>query len=203
MLASFPQMVSIVRHGSHGVSLLSWCLFLTNSIVWIVYGLRADSLSVVVGNVASAVAYLVLLVILVRSRTEAAWPYIAIPAWIVVVAEAANLLPLQINGLAGVILGTSLAVPQFFVTRRTMREHGESDSSIATWAMLWTGQWLWLAYGIIRQDLSLIMVNLLAGAVTGSVLFMELAIRRQQRRDAAQASAPQAESPGAAPLPLG
>ena len=40
MLMTVPQVVSVWRHGSAGVSLASWMVYLASSVAWLVYGIR-------------------------------------------------------------------------------------------------------------------------------------------------------------------
>ena len=60
MAASAPQLLAVLRGDGHGVSLLTWILFLASGTVWLVFGIKLESLALVVGNVAGVLAYLLL-----------------------------------------------------------------------------------------------------------------------------------------------
>ena len=73
MAASAPQLLAVLRGDGHGVSLLTWILFLASGTVWLVFGIKLESLALIVGNVAGVLAYLLLVAAIVWKRWRRAW----------------------------------------------------------------------------------------------------------------------------------
>jgi len=46
MLMTIPQVVSVWTHGSGGVSLASWLVYLASSVAWLVYGIRKRDVTI-------------------------------------------------------------------------------------------------------------------------------------------------------------
>lgn len=131
--ASVPQVIALVRHGAEGVSLGSWSLLLATSTVWAAYGFRIESPSTVAGNIGGAVAFTVVVALLLRARTgSAAAPVLIAPALAAVFA-AAWWAPLGVTAVVAVGLGFSLAVPQLLASVRSWRAARESEVALGAW----------------------------------------------------------------------
>jgi MtN3 and saliva related transmembrane protein len=77
----------------------------------------------------------------------------------------------QATGLAAAVLTTAANIPQ---TIKVIKTRSTKSLSAATYAMLFTGMALWVIYGIIRDDLPVILANAVAGSLCGIILFMKL-----------------------------
>ncbi len=83
---------------------------------------------------------------------------------------------LQILGLAAAALTTVANVPQAVKMIRT--KSTKSISAIA-YSILLTGLLLWLAYGILKNDLPIILANAASALVTGIILTMKFLGRKE------------------------
>lgn len=81
---------------------------------------------------------------------------------------------LDILGLVATLFTTSSFVPQVW---RTWTTRDVSGISLPTYAIITVGLALWLVYGLLKDDLPLIVANavmvLLTGAITGMKLRFE------------------------------
>ena len=91
----------------------------------------------------------------------------------------------QILGLLAAFFTTVANVPQAI---KVIKTRSTKSLSAATYAMLFTGMALWVVYGIIRDDLPIILANAIAGALCGIILFMKLFSRFRHRKEAQQQS---------------
>lgn len=74
-------------------------------------------------------------------------------------------------GVAAGVLGTICWLPQLYKTLKT-RETG--DLSLSSNLMLFTTILLWLSYGIALSAWPLIVSNLVAAVIIGTILMMKL-----------------------------
>ena len=99
------------------------------------------------------------------------------PAVLVMLAAVALLfavmmaLPTQVVATAAVLLGFGLALPQLVTSWRTRGL--PSTVSTTAWAMIATGQGLWLVYGVLRPELAILIVNVVAGTASVCVLLLQ------------------------------
>ncbi len=189
LAASIPQIVVLLRHGAQGVSLGSWSLLLATSLVWTAVGFRIDSASVIGGNVAGVLAFSVVVALLLRNISGRWLTAVAIaPAGLVVFA-AAMLAPLAVTQVTAVLLGLSLALPQARESYATWRAAEQSEVAQGAWRLLFTGQLLWLLYGLLAAEWAIVIVNIGAASASAAVLVLE---SRIQSRTAGVASASKA-----------
>lgn len=80
-------------------------------------------------------------------------------------------------GLSAAFFTTIANIPQAI---KVIRTRNVKDLSAPTYAMLFTGMALWVVYGIIRNDLPIILANSIAGALCGVILLMKLLCRNEQ-----------------------
>jgi MtN3 and saliva related transmembrane protein len=83
---------------------------------------------------------------------------------------------IQALGLLAAFFTTIANIPQAV---KVIRTRNVKSLSAATYAMLFIGMLLWVAYGIIRNDLPIILANSIAGALCGIILVMKLICRNQ------------------------
>lgn len=78
---------------------------------------------------------------------------------------------IQILGLAAAFFTTAANIPQAI---KVIKTSSTKSLSALTYAMLFIGMVLWVVYGIIRNDLPIILANSVAGALCGIILIMKL-----------------------------
>jgi len=78
---------------------------------------------------------------------------------------------IKILGLAAAFFTTAANIPQAI---KVIKTRSTKSLSTATYIMLFIGMVLWVVYGIMRQDLPIILANSIAGALCGIILFMKL-----------------------------
>ena len=163
--------MKVLREGSDGVSVGSWGLFLTASVVWAVYGWKIASPSTLIGNVAAGLAFAALVGALLAARFGRGRAAVMVLVAVGVIFAVAALLPTVVVGVIAVLLGFALALPQLVTSWRS--RDLPSTVSTTAWAMIATGQGLWLIYGVLRPELAIVIVNVVAGAASLSVLLLE------------------------------
>ena len=70
-------------------------------------------------------------------------------------------------GLVAAALTTGAYVPQVV---KTWRSGSSADLSLGTYAILLAGLFAWLAYGVLLEDLPIILANVVTIALVGAVL---------------------------------
>ncbi|MEZ5186803.1 MAG: PQ-loop domain-containing transporter [Candidatus Nanopelagicales bacterium] len=177
---SIPQIARIVRdHSAAGVSLTTWLIFALSGISWLAYGLILQAPAVIVGNITFVGTTLpVVMLLLRRQRRWQVLPAVAAPlAAAVVLVAGLRQVPAVIPSSLGVLCGTLTTVPQLFVSLRRRRNREISEVSLATLGLLATGQLLWLSYGLARPDVPIIVTNVIAVAVTFTLIIVEAGAR--------------------------
>lgn len=173
---SLPQIARIVRDRSAaGVSLLTWLVFCVSGTGWLAYGLILRAPAIIAGNVpfvSGSVCVVVLL--LIRQRRWGLVPAVGTPVATVLVAVAllTHLPPMVSSGL-GVLGGILTMLPQLLESVQRRRAGLVSEVSLATLGLLLAGQSLWLAYGLARPDVPIIVTNVIAVTVTSALIAVE------------------------------
>jgi MtN3 and saliva related transmembrane protein len=173
---SLPQIARILRdHSAAGVSLLTWVIFAMSGTSWLAYGLILQAPAIIVGNVAFIATTVPVVALLLRRQR--AWP--VLPAALVPVGVVAVLvsvlvqLPGVVSSGLGVVCGVLTTVPQLVESIGRKRAGEISEVSLATLFLLLAGQSLWLAYGLARPDLPMIITNVIAVSVTVSLIVVQ------------------------------
>ena len=78
---------------------------------------------------------------------------------------------IEILGLAAAFFTTVANVPQAI---KVMRTRSTKSLSAPAYAMLFLGLSMWTAYGIIRSDLPVILGNVIAAVLCGTILCIKL-----------------------------
>lgn len=86
---------------------------------------------------------------------------------------------IEILGLGAAVLTTAANIPQ---TIKVIRTRSTKSLSWATYAMLFTGMALWTMYGVLRNDVPVILANAVAGALCGIILSMKFYGMYQSRK---------------------
>ena len=82
-----------------------------------------------------------------------------------------------ILGLIAAALTTGAYVPQVV---KTWRSGSSADLSLGTYAILLAGLFAWLAYGVILDDLPIILANVVTIGLVSAVLAHVLLSRRRR-----------------------
>jgi MtN3 and saliva related transmembrane protein len=88
---------------------------------------------------------------------------------------------IQALGLGAAFFTTIANIPQ---TIKVIRTGSTKSLAASTYAMLFLGMALWVAYGIIREDIPVILANAIAGILCGIILFMKLWHKYKSRNQA-------------------
>ena len=86
----------------------------------------------------------------------------------------------EILGLAAALLTTIANVPQAV---KIIKTRSTKSISSFTYALLFAGLVLWLIYGIIQEDLPLILANAVSALLAGIILILKLFSKRETNDD--------------------
>ncbi|MDX1546673.1 MAG: SemiSWEET transporter [Rhodothermales bacterium] len=81
-----------------------------------------------------------------------------------------------IIGLVAGALTTLAFLPQVV---KTWRVKSSEDLSLGTFALIFTGVALWLVYGLLTDDLPIILANVVTLGLVGTVLGLAIRYRRR------------------------
>ncbi|HEX8268973.1 MAG TPA: SemiSWEET transporter [Flavobacterium sp.] len=76
----------------------------------------------------------------------------------------------QLLGLAAAVFTTAANIPQ---TYKMIKTKSTKSISTVTYAMLLTGFLVWIAYGIFRDDLPIIIANGISALISSTILFLK------------------------------
>ena len=110
---------------------------------------------------------------IVWKRWRRAWLSALVVPLVGVATLLAAAVPAQVLGWIGVVIGFSLAVPQLLASIRNWRRRESSDVSLWTWAMVLVGQALWLSYGVMMGQPTVVAVNIVSAVAGLGVVFFE------------------------------
>lgn len=77
----------------------------------------------------------------------------------------------QIIGLLAAVLITGANIPQ---TIKIIKTRSTKSISAATYTMLFFGGISWVIYGILRNDIPIILANAISSTLCGIILFIKL-----------------------------
>lgn len=77
----------------------------------------------------------------------------------------------QVLGLVAAFFTTVANIPQAI---KVIKTHSTKSLSAPTYAMLFTGLVLWTLYGILKNDLPVLLGNAVAAALCGVILSIKL-----------------------------
>lgn len=78
---------------------------------------------------------------------------------------------IQTLGLAAAILTTAANIPQAV---KVIRTRSTKSLSVLTYAMLFAGMVIWVIYGVLRDDMPIILANGISGLLCGIILGMKV-----------------------------
>ena len=86
-------------------------------------------------------------------------------------------------GLLAAFFTTVANIPQAV---KVIKTRDVKSISAATYSMLFIGMLLWVVYGIIKNDLPIILANSIAAALCGVILIMKIICRNTPDNDEEQ-----------------
>lgn len=81
---------------------------------------------------------------------------------------------IEVLGLLAAFFTTIANIPQAI---KVIKTRNVKDLSAATYSMLFVGMVLWVVYGIMKEDLPIILANSIAAALCGLILIMKIICR--------------------------
>lgn len=150
---------------------------------WIAYGLGVGDIGIVPVSVVSVMAYLAIIVFLVRFDDRPALRTVAIAAGSAAASAALPLLVLALGGWssAGIALGAMYGVQLSPAVVAVYRAVDVSGVSAATWALAFLEAALWGAYGFARADAGLLTLAA-TGLAMSALVLVRLFARRPRLR---------------------
>ncbi|MFV8369374.1 SemiSWEET family sugar transporter [Flavobacterium sp. LB2R40] len=82
---------------------------------------------------------------------------------------------IQILGLIAATLTTGANFPQ---TYKIIKTKSTKDISKVTYVMLFCGGMMWLIYGILQNDIPIIIANGISGAICGIILILKFSSKK-------------------------
>jgi MtN3 and saliva related transmembrane protein len=85
----------------------------------------------------------------------------------------------QLLGLLAAIFITGANIPQVL---KVIKTRSTKSLSTATYSLLFTGGLLWVVYGIMRQDIPIILANAISAILCGIILFIKLLAKYGEKK---------------------
>lgn len=85
----------------------------------------------------------------------------------------------QLLGLAAAVFITGANIPQ---TIKVIKTGSTKSLSSTTYGMLFIGGILWVIYGFMRNDIPIILANVIAGSLCGVILFIKLLAKYREKK---------------------
>lgn len=84
---------------------------------------------------------------------------------------------IQIIGLAAAFLTTAANVPQAY---KVIKTKSTKSLSAISFSMLFLGSLTWVSYGILRNDIPVMLANGISGTLHGIILFVKFTSKHQK-----------------------
>jgi uncharacterized protein with PQ loop repeat len=131
-----------------GVSALTWALTALSCLTWLLYGVRAEEVPQIPGNVLTVAGAVVIVLAVPSSISRGARAARLVLAAAALIALAAVLAP-TVLGFVAFGIGMVSALPQI---ARSLLGSGGAAVSIPTWLLYGAAQVCWLTYALIHHD---------------------------------------------------
>jgi uncharacterized protein with PQ loop repeat len=149
---------------------------LSGSILWVVYGIVANTYLVVTANVMTIVGFGTVIIAQVRHRAVSRQRVLVVLTAIITIAVVSGSVSKDVLGFIAVIVGGTGIVPQAIRAARTTHLVGVS---VATFAMVVVMSVSWGIYGLMIDDMFIATPNVV---VVPSALFIMLRALQSHHR---------------------
>ncbi|TRZ71913.1 MAG: PQ-loop repeat-containing protein [Actinobacteria bacterium] len=174
---TIPQAYRVVRRNTvEGVSVFSQMQSLSGSILWVVYGIAAQSYLVVTANVMTIIGFGVVIIAQVRHRAVSWQRVLVVEIAVVSIAIFSGVFSRDVLGVLAVVVGGTGIVPQAIRAARTTHLVGVS---VTTFAMVVVMSVSWGIYGLMIDDLYVATPNVV---IVPSALFIMLRALQSHHR---------------------
>jgi len=166
LLRAAPQLIRLLRERkSFGVSVDTSGTSCVVSLGWTTYGIITDQIFVALASGAIASFFFIITVAALRFGRNVG-EFRVTPLWLIVLFSAVTFFGR--NGL-GLMLSISALISNVPQIRVAYKEENLSGLSLGTWLLTLSGGLVWLLYGILQNDLT-IMVSTFFQSVTSAVI---------------------------------
>ena len=166
---TIPQAYRVVRHNTvEGVSVFSQLQSLSGSILWVVYGIVAQTYLVITANVMTIVGFGTVIIAQVRHRAVSWQRVLVVLAAVIAIAVVSGVVSRDALGFISVVVGGTGIVPQAIRAARTTHLVGVS---VATFALVIAMSVSWSIYGLMIGDYFVVAPNVI---IVPSALFIML-----------------------------
>ncbi len=172
VMRAMPQLVRLLRaRRAYGVSVDTTATSMIVSFGWATYGLLTDQHAISFASGASAVIFALITLFALRFGRQLTEFKIA-PVWLAVLLLLGN-----IGGASGlsVVLPVSVLaanIPQVWVA---YRERDLADLSLSMWLLSTAEGLLWGGYGLVQQDISVLVNNTFQVTTSAIIVALKLA----------------------------
>jgi uncharacterized protein with PQ loop repeat len=173
VLMVVPQIVRTVRNpGLGGVSAASWGLTALACLAWMLYGLRADEIPQIPGNILLS-GGAVIVALAVPSATSKCARAVRLSALALLITGIAVVAPPAAVGITGFGLALVSALPQT-IESLTRPRQAASAVSVVGWLLRAAAQVCWLLYAVVRHDRTVTVSAVIILASSLLVVVIEL-----------------------------
>lgn len=166
----------VQRNTVEGVSVFSQMQSLSGSILWVVYGIAAQTYLVVTANVMTIIGFGVVIIAQVRHRAVSWQRVLVVETAVVSIAIISGVFSRDVLGVLAVVVGGTGIVPQAIRAARTTHLVGVS---VATFVMVVVMSVSWGIYGLMIGDLYVATPNVV---IVPSALFIMLRALQSHHR---------------------
>ena len=174
---TIPQAYRVVRRNTvEGISVFAQMQSLGGSMLWVVYGIVAETYLVVTANVMTIVGFGTVVIAQVRHRVVSWQRVVGVLATAIAIAVVSGVVSQELLGLIAVGVGSTGIIPQVIRAARTTHLVGVS---VATFAMVVVMSLSWGIYGLLIDDLFIATPNIV---IVPSAFFIMLRALQSHHR---------------------
>lgn len=164
-----PQFVRLVRERtSAGLSLLAWQIWLAAGISWSVHGILNRDLVVLLPNFLGGIIALLIVLLIRRNRILGWWPVLRITLLVCAIAIGLRV------GVGPAAFGSFMAIPQAIGCLGQLGDVIEkpdlSGVSVTYLALTAFCQVLWVSFGALKPDISVLITGCVMLVMSGLTL---------------------------------
>ncbi len=180
-----PQLARTIRNPTlPGVSPSSWAITAIACLGWLIYGLRADVMPQVPGNVLLIIGSVALVLLVPSPWSMQRRATLLGAAGLAIVVTSVIITPVAVGYLAFGI-GLFAGWPQLVDSYANWRNGIESGVSLPTWWVKLGATTCWLSYSVINVDVPVLIASVLGAATIVAVFLLEASARQAAGQAAA------------------